>query len=82
LTMTILDLRPTTHIPRPTTRIKKLLRQTHAPRPQGQSTAEKVRHQAKNGTVFPVVITSWDLTFRGRHAEMVLARREGDKNEE
>jgi PAS domain S-box-containing protein len=81
LTMTILDLRPTTHIPR-TKHIKELLRQTHAPRPQGQSTAEEARHQAKNGTVFPVVITSWGLTFRGRQAEMVLARREGDKNEE
>jgi PAS domain S-box-containing protein len=75
LNMTILDLRPTPDIP-------ELLRQTHAPRPQGQSTAEKWRHRAKNGTVFPVVITSWNLTFRGRQAEMVLARREVDKNEE
>ena len=82
LTMTFLDLRPSTHIPRPTTQIRELLRQTHAPRPQGQSTAEKARHQAKNGTVFPVVMTSWELTFHGRHAEMVLARREADEGEE
>lgn len=74
LNMTILDLNATTDIP-------ELLRQTDAPRPQGQSTAEKWRHRAKTGTVFPVVITSWELTFRGRQAEMVLARMEGDKNE-
>jgi PAS domain S-box-containing protein len=70
LTMTILDIRPTTDIP-------ELLRQTPDPRPKGPSTAEKWRHQAKNGTVFPVAITSWDLTFHGRQAELVLARREG-----
>jgi PAS domain S-box-containing protein len=75
LTMTILDLCLTTDIP-------ERFRQTDGPRPQGQSTAEKWRHRAKNGTVFPVVITSWELTFRGRQAEMVLARREVDENEE
>jgi PAS domain S-box-containing protein len=75
LNMTILDLRPAADIP-------ELLRQTRAPRPQGQSTAEKWRHRAKNGTVFPVVITSWELIFRGRQAEMVLARREADEGEE
>src|ERR1700730_10886541 len=68
--MTTLDIRPMAEIP-------ELLRHTPDPRPQGPSTAEKWRHQAKNGTVFPVAITSWDLTFRGRHAELVLARREG-----
>jgi PAS domain S-box-containing protein len=74
LNMTILDLRPATDIP-------ELLRQTRAPRPQGESTAEKWRHRDKNGTVFPVVITSWKLTFHGHQAEVVLARREVDKNE-
>jgi PAS domain S-box-containing protein len=75
LNMTILDLRPAEDI-------TEMLRQTGAPRAQGQITAEKWRHKAKNGTVFPVVITSWELTFRGRQAELVLARRESDKNEE
>ena len=68
--MTILDLRPAADIP-------ELLRQTLDPRLRGPSAGEKWRHQAKDGTVFPVSITSWDLTFRGRHAELVLARREG-----
>ena len=72
LNMTILDLRPAADIP-------ELLRQTRAPRLQGESTAEKWRHRDKNGTVFPVVITSWKLTFHGHQAEMVLARREVDK---
>jgi PAS domain S-box-containing protein len=69
LTMTILDIRPAADIP-------ELLRQTLDPRMRGSSTGEKWRHQAKDGTVFPVAITSWELTFRGRHAELVLARRE------
>ena len=41
-----------------------------------ESTADKWRHVSKDGTVFPVSITSWELTFRGRKAELVLARRE------
>jgi PAS domain S-box-containing protein len=69
LTMTILDIRPAADI-------TELLRQTLDPRLRGSSTGEKWRHQAKDGTVFPVAITSWELTFRGRHAELVLARRE------
>lgn len=69
LTMTILDIRPAADI-------AELLRQTLDPRLRGSSTAEKWRHQAKDGTVFPVAITSWELTLRGRHAELVLARRE------
>ena len=31
-----------------------------------------------NGTVFPAAITSWELTFHGRHAELVLARRDSN----
>ncbi len=65
--MTILRIRPPQDIP-------ELLRQTPNPRPKGQSTAEKWRHQAKSGAVFPVTITSWELTFRERPAELVLAR--------
>lgn len=74
LAMTILDIRPTPDI-------SQLLRQGRDSRLQGRSTAEKLVHQAKDRTVFPVTITSWQLTFRGRQAELVLARREGAKNE-
>jgi PAS domain S-box-containing protein len=69
LTMTLLDIRPLEDIP-------EILRQTLHPRAVGQSTAEKWRHESKNGTVFPVIITSWEFTFRGHEAELVLARRE------
>jgi two-component system, cell cycle sensor histidine kinase and response regulator CckA len=69
LTMTLRDIRPTMDVP-------ELLRQTQHPRPQGQSTAEKWRHVTKYGSAFPVTITSWELIFRERPAELVLARRE------
>lgn len=69
LTMRVIDMRPAEDIP-------EFLRQTNPPRPMGQSTAEKWRHKTKSGTCFPVVITSWELTFKGRPAELVLARRE------
>jgi PAS domain S-box-containing protein len=72
LNMTTLEIRPKADIP-------ELLRRTLNPPPQGPSRAEKWRHQTKNGTVFPAAITSWELTFHGRHAELVLARR--DSNE-
>jgi two-component system, cell cycle sensor histidine kinase and response regulator CckA len=69
LKMTLLDIRPAEDIP-------EFLRQTYPPRPMGQSTAEKWRHKTKDGTVIPVIITSWELIYRGRPAELVLARRE------
>jgi PAS domain S-box-containing protein len=69
LTMTSLDMRPNADI-------AALLRQADS-RLRRPSTGEKWRHQAKNGSVFPVLLTSWPLTFRGRHAELVLARRQG-----
>jgi two-component system cell cycle sensor histidine kinase/response regulator CckA len=68
LNMTLRDIRPAEDLP-------GLLRQTPHPRPQGRSTAERWRHRTKRGVVFPVAITSWELTFRGRPAELVLARR-------
>jgi PAS domain S-box-containing protein len=67
LSMTTLDIGPTTDIP-------NLLRSPLHYRLQGDSTAQRRRHQAKNGTVFPVAITSWKLTFHGRQAELVRAR--------
>jgi hypothetical protein len=68
--MTLLDIRPAEDIP-------EFLRQTDNPRPMGQSTAEKWRLKTKDGTVIGVIITSWELTYRERPAELVLARREG-----
>jgi two-component system, cell cycle sensor histidine kinase and response regulator CckA len=68
--MTILDIRPAGDMP-------ELIRKVRDPGLQGASTAEKWRHQTKGGTVFPVTITSWELTFRGHPAELVLARKEG-----
>lgn len=67
--MTLLDIRPTEDIP-------EFLRLTHNPRPMGQSTAERWRHKTKDGTVISVIITSWELDYNGRPAELVLARRE------
>jgi len=67
--MTLLDIRPAEDIP-------EFLRETDHPRPMGQSTAEKWRHQTKGGTVVPVFITSWELIYKGRPAELVLARWE------
>jgi PAS domain S-box-containing protein len=61
---------------RPAEDVSELLRKNPNPRPQGQSSAEKWRHQTKSGMVFPVRITSWELTFRGRPAELVLARED------
>ena len=66
LSMTLLDIRPAEDI-------LEFLRQTQHPQ---QSTAENWRHKSKGGTVFSVVITSWELTFAGHPAELVLARRE------
>jgi PAS domain S-box-containing protein len=68
LTMSIVDIRPPEGV-------TELLRQTPTPRPRGASTAEAWRHRTKQGVVVPVMITSWVLTFRGRPAELVLARR-------
>ncbi len=73
LRMTLLDIRPVEDIP-------EFLRETDPPRPLRQSTAERWRHKSKDGKCFPVVITSWELTFRGHAAELVLARRENSRN--
>ena len=66
MAMKLLDIRPYEDI-------GPFLRQWEHPR---QSSAEKWRHIRKDGTVFPVSITSWELNFRGRRAELVLARGE------
>jgi hypothetical protein len=66
LAMTLLEIRPAEDIP-------EFLRETQHPQ---QSTAENWRHKSKDGSVFSVAITSWELIFQGRSAELVLARRE------
>jgi PAS domain S-box-containing protein len=68
LTMSIFDTRSENQ-----PRFRKKLDQ----RLQAPPTAERHIHQAKTGNVFPVWIRSWQLTFRGCEAELVLARREG-----
>ena len=46
------------------------------PRLQAPRTAEPYMHQARDGNVFPVAITSWhQLTFNGRSAELALVRK-------
>jgi hypothetical protein len=69
LSMTIVDIRPREDVP-------ELLRHTDRSRPLGQSTGAGWRHKTGSGVVFPVAITTWELTFHGRPAELVLARRE------
>lgn len=64
LTMSQFDIRPPEDVP-------KFLERA---RLGGRWTAEEWRHKNKKGKVFPVIITTWELTFRGRPAELVLAR--------
>lgn len=69
LAMKVLDVRPPEHR-------QKFLEQINPQYRRGHSTAEKWRHRKKNGEIFDVTITSWAVTFRGRRAELVLARGE------
>jgi PAS domain S-box-containing protein len=71
LAMKITDIRPPEDVP-------DLLRQTRFPRARGASTGEHWRHRNSLGAVFSVAITSWELTYRGRPAELVLARKESE----
>ncbi len=64
LAMSIVEIRPPEDVP-------ELVRKN---RPHGATTGADWRHRIRNGAVVPVAITSWELTFRGRPAELVLAR--------
>ena len=66
LRMTVLDIRPNDDVARFLSSFEK----------QHESTAEKWWHKAKRGVPFQVSITSWELTFQGQKAELVLARRD------
>jgi PAS domain S-box-containing protein len=63
LANTIVHIRPAEDVP-------ELLRED---RFKGASTAATWRHRTKDGTVVSVSITTWELTYRGRPAELVLA---------
>jgi PAS domain S-box-containing protein len=65
LRMTILDFRPAEDIP-------KILQ--IALRAPGSRSNEPVwRHLKKDGTVFPAKVVSWEITFDGHKAALVLA---------
>lgn len=66
LEMTILDIRPLEDI-------SKLLRHTLNLGVPHANSQGKWRHCRKGGCVFEVEVTSWQLMFEGRAAEMVLA---------
>jgi PAS domain S-box-containing protein len=71
LAMKILDIRPPEDVP-------QIIRNNDSHRPYRPSTGATWRHRARNGRIFVVAITSWELIFQGRPAELVLARRENE----
>jgi len=64
--MTLLDIRPPEEI-------APFLHSWQHPRDR---TEEIWKHVGKDGRAVPVSITSWELDFRGRKAELVMARRD------
>jgi len=66
LEMTILDIRPPRDVP-------ELLRSAVHPASRHASRDERWRHLAKDGTVIPVSITSYEIVFEGKQCELVLA---------
>jgi PAS domain-containing protein len=67
LAMTILDIPPLDDIP-------LLVRHTLHPGLAGRAQQALWRHEKKNGEIIRVAITSWQIDFQGRAAELVLAR--------
>lgn len=66
LSLTILDIRPVEEI-------QPLLHQVFDPNYKEGPGGELWMHRRKNGTVFPVRVTTNQLTFAGRRAKMVSA---------
>lgn len=66
LGMTILDIRPPAEVP-------ILVRHTLHPALAGPSTREQWTHKIKGGDVIKVEITSWQVNYQGRAAELVRA---------
>jgi hypothetical protein len=57
-------------------RTKNKLGSLSDPLLQAPRTAEPYMHQASDGNVFPVAITSWQqFSFNGRPAELALSRK-------
>ena len=65
LRMTILDFRPAEDIP-------KIL-QIALRAPGSKSNKPVLRYLKKDGTVFPAKVVSWEITFDGHKAALVLA---------
>lgn len=68
LRMTILDIRPAEDIP-------KLLSTTLRPDERHESKSENWRHATKGGTVIDVEVSSWEVLFEERPAELVSIRQ-------
>ena len=68
LSMTVLDIRPPEDIP-------TFLHSAVHPHFKGPSQRELWRHRKKDGTVIEVEITSQEVKYQGRPAELVLIRR-------
>jgi len=66
LQLTLLDIRPSGDVIR-------FLRSWQHPR---ESQGDRWVHVGKNGIPFAVIITSRELVFEGRRAEIVIAKRE------
>ncbi len=66
LQMTIRDIRPPEDV-------SDLVRDDRA---KGVATAATWRHKTRNGVIVKVAITSWQVTYGGKLAELVLARWE------
>jgi hypothetical protein len=63
--MTILDIRPLEDIPR--------VLQVAFGAPGHHENSGVWKHQKKNGTVFEAKLASWEITFQGRRAALVLS---------
>ncbi len=72
LRMTVLDIRPS----------KDIVCFLQSWKNAHESTAEKWMHVGKNGEPFHVSITSWELFYNGRKAELVLARPDYDAEDQ
>ncbi len=70
LGMTIRDIRPPEDV-------SELVRDD---RSKGVTTAATWRHRIRNGVIVKVAITSWQVTYGGKPAELVLARWEDGTN--
>lgn len=64
LSMTILDIRPVEDVAR-------IVHRNLRPTQRNLAKGDKWRHRAKDGTIFAVEVTSWEVTFQQHKAELV-----------